>query len=148
LLSAPVPEDLAWRYLELGATHAGLQDSEASVTLKMALAVWGHGYPESPRLSEDGADELKAAREAGVMAKRVGRIDVASGVLDCVGSVLQHHGRTSEATEVIVERLALAGQVSDPWELADIYAMAAMHFQDIGRYREADEAGTKGHELL
>jgi class 3 adenylate cyclase len=145
-LSRSIPEEEAKRYLDLGLAHAHADDA-ARALLLAGRGFWAHGYPKSPLLSPEGREEAAAGEEGANLALRIGRVELALAALDAVQAVHMHYGRLRAAGQTLDRRLRLVGELSDPQEVADTYAMAAAYYTDVGRYEQAEEAGTRGIAL-
>ncbi|TMK20479.1 MAG: hypothetical protein E6G68_04580 [Actinobacteria bacterium] len=78
------------------------------------------------------------------MARRLGRPDLESAALDAAMSGWTARGVYNRTKHLIERRLELVDSISDPWELGDIYGMAAWTAVCIGAYREASAFADKG----
>jgi class 3 adenylate cyclase len=137
--------EIVHRYLEIGLEHAGNADSEELVRLLTAKSFLPFAFPERVR----GPAALEEARTAGEaaaeMAERLGRPDLLSAALDGVESGLITEGLYGPIEPLVRRRLDLAATVlEDPWELGDIYNMAAWTAFARGRYRGAVQLSAEG----
>jgi hypothetical protein len=74
------------------------------------------------------------------------RPDLASAALDGVGQFFQDRGLYGAWSRLAERRLDLAGSLTDPTELGDIYAMGSWCAYHIGRYRDAERYADRGVE--
>jgi class 3 adenylate cyclase/tetratricopeptide (TPR) repeat protein len=132
------------RYLEIGLSAAGPEDSEERARLLVARSF----APDSFREAWEDDAELERAvatgEEAAAMARRLGRVDLESAALDGITSAHQSLGRYGPMEDPIRRRLELAPKLTDPYEVGDIHAMAAWWALSTGRYREAVELADRG----
>ena len=141
-----VPEAEVARYLEIGMAHVDAdEDSEEHVRLLIGRA-FGPFSAGAGRLPTD--EELLAAVAAGErgaeMAQRLGRVDLASAALDGAGSAPLTRGDYRGSIPFTERRMAIVGDVDDPWEAGDIFAMGAWEFGCLGDYRRAVELARRG----
>ena len=144
-----VPQrDQTARLLEVGLSSVPSGDSEELVRLLTMKSFWPWASPSSEQRPKE--PEMEEAKEAGEraagMAMRLGRADLASAALDGAGSYYLERGHYGPMMAVIEERLELAPRVQDPWELQDIFNMAAWASFHLGRYREAVRYADEGFE--
>jgi tetratricopeptide (TPR) repeat protein len=92
-------------------------------------------------LQEDGR---RAAREALVIAERVGDADLISLVLDAVAGCHNYDGLHGEALRVHQRRYEMLDEVENPAEASDTYGMLAWMSTVMGRYTEATSYATAG----
>ena len=78
------------------------------------------------------------------MAVRISRIDLASAALDATASALLIDGMYGQQLPYIQRRIDLAPRINNPWEVGDIFAMAAWTYANIGHHRRALEYGEEG----
>jgi class 3 adenylate cyclase len=134
-----ISPDEEQRYLDIGLAAAGPGDSEERTRL---LTV------SSFRHAAESEDDLQLAintgEEAAAMAQRLGRFDLESAALDGITSAHHSTGRYGAMEEPIRRRLELASKLSDPYEVGDIYAMAAWWALNTGRYRESLDLADRG----
>jgi class 3 adenylate cyclase len=139
------------RYLELGFANVGDDDSEVHVRLLLARAFVPYAFGSHRYISDDECDEAAAeGGRAADMARRLDRPDLESASLDGAGTALWVRGLYGPSLPNMRRRLGLADVLEDPWELGDIFDVAAWTFAMIGDYREAirmtdrSEAATAG----
>ena len=103
------------------------------VRLLVARAFWPFGFPDDLR---DGGEDAarRDGEEAGEMALRLDRTDLASAALDAVAGTYLATGNYGGQQRVIERRLALVPKLHDPFELGDLYAVAAWGEFHVGRY--------------
>jgi class 3 adenylate cyclase/tetratricopeptide (TPR) repeat protein len=146
--SLPHREQTA-RLLEVGLSSVPAGDSEEFVRLLTMKSFWPWAMALS-REERPAEPEMEEAKEAGEraaeMALRLGRADLASAALDGAGSYYLERGQYGPMMRLIERRLELAPRVEDPWELQDIFNMAAWTAFHIGRYREAVRYADEGFE--
>jgi tetratricopeptide (TPR) repeat protein len=134
-----ISPDEEQHYLDIGLAAAGPGDSEERTRL---LTV------SSFRHASESEDDLQLAintgEEAAAMAQRLGRFDLESAALDGITSAHHSTGRYGAMEEPIRRRLELASKLSDPYEVGDIYAMAAWWALNTGRYRESLDLADRG----
>jgi len=140
----PEPE-VVRHYLQVGADHLDDEETIEGVRLLTARAFepFGFGLTHEPTL---GAVEVASAagERAAEIALRLGRADLASAALDGASSSLVAMGLYGPAQPVVERRLSLADRIDDPWELADIYGMAAWESCMLGRYPRSEGYGMQG----
>jgi tetratricopeptide (TPR) repeat protein len=132
------------RYLEVGLTAAGPGDSEERAGLLIAASFAPDSFREGPTDEEELQQAVRIGEEAAAMAERLGRIDLRSAALDGIASAYQSLGRYGAMEGSIRRRLELAPDLSDPYEVGDIYAMAAWWTLNTGRYRESEGLAGRG----
>ena len=86
----------------------------------------------------------RAAEDAIEIAARMRRPMLVSAALDALSSVWVQNGDWGHVERVTARRLAIVDEVDDPWELGDIYAVAAWGAFHQGRYRRAHELAFEG----
>ncbi|HYG71148.1 MAG TPA: hypothetical protein VEC15_02525, partial [Actinomycetota bacterium] len=141
-----VTEEEIERLIAIGLEHlAPDRDGEDRVRLLIARAFGpfsvGHGRHPT---EEEVALSLRAGEEAADMAVRIGRIDLASAALDATASALLIDGMYGLQIPYIERRIDLAPRINNPWEVGDIFAMAAWSYANIGHHRRALEYGEEG----
>ena len=140
-----VSRDEGRRYLEIGLTAAGPEDSEERARLLVASSF----APDSFREPQPDDAELERAiatgEEAAAMAQRLGRVDLESAALDGITSAHQSLGRYMPMEGPVRRRLELAPKLTDPYEVGDIHAMAAWWALSSGRYRESEDLAGRGY---
>src|SRR5207237_2865549 len=104
-----------------------------------AFSPWGFRSTHGVVVAMPVDEAREAGEQAAGMAKRLGRVDLESGALDALASSYIVDTDVLAQQAVIDRRLELAGQLQDPKELGDIYAMAAWVRYDTGSYRQALE---------
>jgi class 3 adenylate cyclase/tetratricopeptide (TPR) repeat protein len=143
IMRSRLSRDQAQPYLDAAMARVGDGESEALARLLMLRSYWPYSFREPP-----GEDELRAAMEAGEraadIAMRLGRPDVASMALDGVGSFYKSRSLYGRMESVTERRLALAPDLTDPWEAGDVYATAAWAEFHTGRYRRARDLANEG----
>jgi hypothetical protein len=133
----PAEEDVR-RHLELGLANVGEQDSELHVRLLLARAFVPYAFGTRRAITDAECDQALADGErAADMAMRLGRPDLASASLDGAGTSWWVRGLYGPSVPNIRRRLELADMLEDPWELGDMYAVAAWTYSTIGDYAEA-----------
>jgi class 3 adenylate cyclase len=133
----PAEEDVR-RYLDLGLANVGEQDSELHVRLLLARAFVPYAFGTRRPITDAECDQALADGErAADMALRLGRPDLASASLDGAGTSWWVRGLYGPSVPNIRRRLELADMLEDPWELGDMYAVAAWTYATIGDYAEA-----------
>jgi class 3 adenylate cyclase/tetratricopeptide (TPR) repeat protein len=143
-----LPREEGERYLEIGLAAAGASDSEERARLLIAGSFAPYSLREGP---SDGKEVEQAveqaitiAEEAVAMAERLGRVDLESAALDGIACAHQALGRYGPMTGPIRRRLELAQELTDPYEVGDIHAMAAWWALNTGRYRESVALADRG----
>jgi tetratricopeptide (TPR) repeat protein len=133
------------KYLDLGFEHAGKEDSPTLARLLTNRSFWPFAFERDRPLSDKEFDEaVEAGQRAAEMALRLNRPALASAALDGVGGAYLARGRGAEPVEVSARRLKLIPVLEDPWELGDMYAVAAWTRFHVGRYREAFSYADEG----
>ncbi|MEX2458687.1 MAG: AAA family ATPase, partial [Actinomycetota bacterium] len=119
--------------IDLGFANLESGDNVTRVRLLVARAFWPFGFPDDLR---DGGEDAarRDGEEAVEMALRLDRPDLASAALDAVAGTHLAIGNYGAQQRVIERRLALAPKLHDPFELGDLYAVAAWGEFHIGRY--------------
>jgi class 3 adenylate cyclase len=142
------PEEEVRRYFELGFANVGEGDSEEHVRLLLGRAFVAYAFGSNRAISEVEYDQAVADAERGAdMAMRLGRPDLASASLDGASAALWPRGLYGISMEIIRRRLELADVLEDPWELGDMYAVAAWGAALVGNYFEAIRFSTQGASL-
>jgi class 3 adenylate cyclase/tetratricopeptide (TPR) repeat protein len=152
--SVPTAEEVR-AVIDLGFENLEAGDSTTKVRLLVARAFWPFGFPQD--LAENGDEAARRdAEEAVAMALRLARPDLASAALDAVAASYLAVGDYGGQQRVLERRLALVPELNDPFELGDLFAVAAWGEFHIGRYpatlTNADEGvarseGTPGVDL-
>ena len=133
----PAEEDVR-RHLDLGFANVGEQDSELHVRLLLARAFVPYAFGTRRAITDAECGQALADGErAADMSMRLGRPDLASASLDGAGTSWWLRGLYGPSIPNIRRRLELAGMLEDPWELGDMYAVAAWTYATIGDYAEA-----------
>jgi len=133
------------RYLDTGFAHAEKGDSAVLVRLLTNRSFWPFAFERERPLSDQEFNEaVEAGQRAEEMAVRLNRPSLASAALDGVGGAFLARGRGAEPVEVSSRRLELVPVLEDPWELGDIFAVAAWTRFHVGRYREAFSVADEG----
>ena len=144
-MRSEVLESDALVYREAGFAHLEPGDSVERVQLLTAAAMWPYAFPGEQGVEPGRVEEAaRIGEEAVTTATRMGRPILVSAALDALSSVWVQEGNWSRVEEVTARRLAMADQVDDPWELGDIYAVAAWGAFHRGRYAAAHELGYEG----
>jgi class 3 adenylate cyclase/tetratricopeptide (TPR) repeat protein len=133
------------RYLQVGLAAAGPDDSEARARLLVARSFAPHAFQDSVVDEGEVQQAGQTGEEAATMARRLGRADLESAALDGVTSAHHSVGRYGPMEDPIRRRLELVPKLTDPYEVGDIYAMAAWWALNTGRYREAGEFADQGY---
>jgi class 3 adenylate cyclase len=142
------PEDEVRRLLDLGFANVSDGDSDERVRLLLARGFVAYAFGHRRAISDDEFERAMAdADEATEMALRLGRTDLASASLDSAGATLWPRGLYGRSLPLVRRRLELAEVLEDPWELGDMYAVAAWATATIGDYPEAVRLATKGEGL-
>src|SRR5205085_6953761 len=142
-----IPSGEAPRYLELARANVSDEDSEELVRLLTVEAFWPFGFkgPPGPDDRSENEEDARAAGErAAAMALRLGLPRLASAALDGVCADYVGRGLYGPARPVTDRRLDLLPGIEDPWEVGDVFAMAAWVRFHIGLYREAEEYAGEG----
>ena len=140
----PAREEVA-PYLQLGLASAGSGDSEELTRLLIVKAFWA-SLGEGRGSEQEEMEARESGEEATAMAMRLARPDLASAALDGVGQYYLDRGLVGPWGRLISRRLELAGSLTDPTEIGDIYATAAWCAYLIGRYRDAERYADRGAE--
>jgi class 3 adenylate cyclase/tetratricopeptide (TPR) repeat protein len=130
--SVPAADDVR-EVIDLGFANLEPGDSVTRVRLLVARAFWPFGFPDDLR---DGGEDAarRDGEEAVEMALRLDRTDLASAALDAVAGTYLATGNYGGQQRVIERRLALVPKLHDPFELGDLYAVAAWGEFHVGRY--------------
>ncbi len=137
-------EDVA-RYLDLGMSLVPKGDSEERVRLLTVRGFWHFAFPSAAMTDEQIAQVRQAGEEAADMALRLGRNDLASAALDGAASAYGAEGLHAMAVKITDRRLALVPELEDPFEIGDIFAVAAWLQVDVGRYGDAFRFAEEGY---
>jgi tetratricopeptide (TPR) repeat protein len=105
-----------------------------------------HSFPDTAVGETDVEHACRIGEEAAAMAARLGRVDLESAALDGITSARQSLGRYGDMEDTIRRRLGLVRQLTDPYEIGDIHAMAAWWALNTGRYHEALDLATRGFD--
>ncbi|HEX9122269.1 MAG TPA: AAA family ATPase [Actinomycetota bacterium] len=133
-----IPPEQLEPYLRIGLEHAGEEDSEERARLLIARSFWPRAESAVSRVDQRSLAEARRIGEDGfAMAQRLGRPLLGSAALDAVCSTYHLQGRYGPMEEPLRRRLQLAGSLEDPFEVGDIFGMAAWWALNSGRYREA-----------
>ncbi|TML64185.1 MAG: hypothetical protein E6G17_03320 [Actinobacteria bacterium] len=142
-----IPSEEAPRYLELARANVSEDDSEELVRLLTVEAFWPFGFKgvqPSGDTTEEREDAQAAGERAAAMALRLGLPRLASAALDGVCAAYIGQGLYGPARSVLDRRLELLPGIEDPWEVGDVFAMAAWNRFHIGLYREAEQFADEG----
>jgi class 3 adenylate cyclase/tetratricopeptide (TPR) repeat protein len=131
-------------YLEVGVRHAGRGDSEEHARLLTVQSFWPYSFRDKTSSDQELDRARQAGEEAAAMSVRLERPDLASAALDGVASYYVSGGLYGRMGEVVERRLRLADSLSDPWEIGDVFAVAAWAAFHVGRYREAVALADEG----
>jgi class 3 adenylate cyclase len=135
--------------LDEGLRHAGTDPSEPLVRLTMAKAFYPFGIlSPAPTADVSHEDAIDAGLRAADMALAIDRPDLASAALDGASSAYADLGLYGSSAPITQRRLDLVSQIDDPWEIGDIYAMAAWESTLIGRYDRGRDLADEGRRLL
>ncbi len=134
----------AERYLAIGLAAAGDGDSEERVKLLVARSFLPFVFHGARPSQEEVEPSFRTGEEAFAMAERLGRVDLQSAALDGISDAHLSLGRYGPIGQVVTRRLKLVPKLSDPYEVGDIYAVAAWWALNTGRYREAVELADRG----
>jgi class 3 adenylate cyclase len=132
-------------YLATGLAHVGPGDSEELARLLTVKSFWSKSFRESGSTLAELQECREAGQEAAAMALRLGRPDLASAALDGVGSFYVTQGLWGQLGAVVDQRLEVAGGLGDPWEVGDVFAMAAWSSFHVGRYRRSLDSADEGY---
>jgi hypothetical protein len=144
MMRVPSEEEVR-RYLKLGFANVGDTDSEEHVRLLFARAFVPYAFGSRRVITDFECDQAAADGErAADMAMRLGRPDLASASLDGAGTSWWVRGLYGPSVPNIRRRLELADMLEDPWELGDMYAVAAWTYAVIGDYAEAVRLADRG----
>ena len=147
--TVPPERDVA-RYLQLGMEHARhLEgDSAGLARLLTAKAFYAYGFPDTANSDEEFEVAMKEGVRAAEIARRLGRADLESAALDGATSNLMAQDKWAWMDELMSRRLELADVIRDPWEVGDIYSMAAWSLFMQGRYLEAIRISLEGLDRI
>jgi tetratricopeptide (TPR) repeat protein len=133
------------RYLDAGFAHAGKEDSPVLARLLTNRSFWPFAFERGRPLSDQEFQQaVESGQRAADMALRLDRPALASAALDGVGGAFLARGRGAEPLEISTRRLKLVPVLEDPWELGDIFAVAAWTRFHVGMYREAFSVADEG----
>ncbi len=132
-------------YLRLGLSNAGAAGTEQRARLLIVKAFWPAAFRELDLSREEQAK--RAGEEATEIALRLDRPDLASAALDGVANVHLAAGLWGQVDQVLRRRVKLTEALSDPFELADIYASSALAMLHIGRYADAFASADQGFKV-
>jgi len=139
-----LPREEAEPYLGIGMANVGLGDTEEGVRLLIARSFWPISLGEGRGTEEEELEARRSGEDAAAMAMRLGRPDLASAALDGVGQYYMGRGLYGQWAQLTEDRLDLAGSLSDPAELGDIFATASWCALHLGRYRDAERFASQG----
>ncbi len=143
-----IPREQVDAYIEMGMAHLDDDDlSEEMLRLLLArsmkvFARSGADVEDAQLVSEATLD----ANRAVAIAQAIDRVDLTSASLDALGSVAQAQGMYRDNQQVIERRLRLVPSMANPWEIGDVYAMAAWNLGYMGDYVQAAALAGKGFE--
>lgn len=132
------------RYLEIGLSAAGTDDSEERARLLIAASFAPDSFREGPTDATELERAISTGEDAAAMAERLERVDLESAALDGIASAHQSLGRYGAMEDPIRRRLDLVPKLTDPYEVGDIHAMAAWWALSTGRFRESVELASRG----
>ena len=143
------PEREAARYLEIGMEHARfLDENEALVRLLTTKSFWAYGFPEQVESDEELDAGRRDGERAAEIARRLGRADLESAALDGAASNVMLRDGWGYNAPLISRRLELANVIRDPWEIGDIFAVAAWTNYMEGRYLESLRLALEGIDRI
>ena len=131
--SIPEPEEVR-ALLELGFANLPPGDSEVAVRLQCIRASTPFAFPQVELSDEEMLACERAGLDAAEMAMRLGRTDLASNAFDSAGGYATSRGLYRRALSIHARRAELLPQLSDPFEIGDLYAMGAWGTFELGRY--------------
>ena len=141
---APVPESEVETLYRLGLEAAPPGDTGERVRLLGLRAGWPFAYP-SDSWSEVAAEEFQRIGEEGAdMALRLGRPNLASGVLDQASAGWVSAGWYGRSMPIWERRAAIIPRVTDILEIGDSWAMGAWNLYELGRYRASVDVADAG----
>jgi class 3 adenylate cyclase len=140
-----VSRDEGERYLDIGLTAAGSDDSEERARLLVARSFAPGSFREPPPDDAELERAIATGEEAAAMAQRLGRADLESAALDGITSAHQSLGRYTPMEGPVRRRIELAPKLTDPYEVGDIHAMAAWWALSTGRFRESENLAGRGY---
>ena len=118
------------------ATSVGAyRDRALLLTAMVFLQVMGY-EPITP-------ESAASARAALEIAERLGDVELLSTALDAAGGLHIAEGAHGKVMETNRRRLELVPQLSDPFEIGDIYSVAAWSATYVGHYDRAIEWATE-----
>ncbi|MFY9587442.1 MAG: AAA family ATPase, partial [Actinomycetota bacterium] len=144
------PEREVARYLQLGMEHARFieGDDPALARLLIAKSFYAYGFPDTANSDEELDAAMKEGIRAAEIARRLGRPELESAALDGAMSNLMAQDKWGSMDPLLNRRLELADVIRDPWELGDIFGMAAWTYFMQGRYLEAIRFALEGTERV
>ena len=140
----PHERDVA-RYVDLGLEHAA-PGGEAHVRLLLARSMWVFAFGRAGFTEDEAEQSRRAGEEAVAFAQALGRDDLASAVLDGLGSIEFTRGLHGRTWPVLERRLAIVERLTDPWEIGDALQTAADTALAVGRYDDALRWASEGYE--
>jgi hypothetical protein len=143
----PAEEEVR-RYFDLGFANVVDENSEAHVRLLLARAFVPFAFaPRRPISDEECEAATEDGERAAEIAIRLGRPELASASLDGVGTSWWVRGLYGPSLPNIQQRMELAQTLENPWELGDLYAVAAWASAMIGDFDEAVRFAKQGVSL-
>jgi class 3 adenylate cyclase/tetratricopeptide (TPR) repeat protein len=138
-------EEEVTKYLDVGFAHAGKGDDPIVARLLTNRSFWPFAFERDRPLSDEAFNQAVESGERAVeMALRLNRPALVSAALDGVGGAFLARGMGAKPVEVSKRRLDLIPVLEDPWELGDIYAVAAWTRFHVGQYRDAFRYADEG----
>jgi hypothetical protein len=135
------------RYVDIGFDNLDDESAEEGIRLLSLRSFEPFGFGWRMRIEQAEIERaLSAGLRAADLAREIGRLDLESAALDGASSAVLNRGLYGDAFDIIERRLSLAGDIQDPWELADIYASGAWRFFMMGDYRRGQELGSTGRD--
>ena len=143
------PDDDVIAYIDVGLEHAGTDPTSTLIRLLTAKAFVPFGLSsQAPATDEQVEAAVAEGLRAADLATELGRPDLAAAALDGSASAHVDRGMYGRSRPITRRRLELANRVDSPWELGDIYAMAAWESSQIGEYRESLRHAAAGFAAL
>jgi class 3 adenylate cyclase/tetratricopeptide (TPR) repeat protein len=145
-MTAEPNEDDVRAMLDLGLANVPDGDSEERVRLLGVQSGWLFTFP--PRLDERPDPYVSAGVEAAEMALRIGRPNLASGMLDHAASAWSAVGNYTEMVPLWKQRGELLPQLTEVFEIGDHWAMGSWMYYEIGDYPAAMRCADEGVEAI
>ncbi len=119
--------------IDLGFENLEAGDTTTRVRLLVARAFWPFAFRTGPRGGRRGSGSARRRGRRG-HGPAAGRPDLASAALDAARRERSGRGDYGGQQRILERRLALVPKLSDPFELGDLYAVAAWGEFHVGRY--------------